>query len=246
MLEIGKAGSYQITTQQLRVRAEGETVLFIHSDCDIAIVAQTKTKIHLVNESAERISVQVEVGGNFLLTLASLNAASLTFELSANLSKKEASLKVVTASISSYSSDFKYDIEHQDSSTFSEIDSYGICLSDCVYSCQVKGTISPGCKNSEAYQNTRVLTAGAIDKVKVLPILEMSENEIRAKHACSIGRLAQEQQYYLASFGLNELQITQLIARGYLSNILQEIETVDLKQNLQEQIERKVSDLCLM
>ncbi len=246
MLEIVKAGNYRITAEQLQIRADGETVLSLQGNCDISVIANTKTKIHVVNEGAEKLRITAEVTGNLLLTLASFSAADLAFELKANLWENGARIKVVTASISAYTSAFSYYVDHHNNHTFSEIDSYGVCLSDCDYSCQLSCKINPGCKDSEAYQNTRVLTAGSIKKIKVLPILEMAENMIKAKHACSIGRLAEEQQYYLASFGLDELQVTKLIAKGYLSNILQEIETRDLKEKLQEQIEGKVNELCLM
>jgi len=246
MLSIDKAGSYQTAEKQVNVITEGEVVLYLNGDCQIDVQAERQTKLHLVNRQSGKLKVVCQISGNLVLTATHLDCGELDLYLAAELLAPEARIKTVSATISGSDSHLEYTINHCENATYSEVNNYGIGLADCGYDCVIKARIPKGSKGSEAYQNTRILTAGTVDKVKVLPILQMEENEIKAKHACSIGRLDQEQKYYLAMRGLDETAVLQLTAKGYLSNILREITDKKLSEELTELIESQVINICTM
>ena len=246
MLRIEESGYYQISTEQIEVGGTGEVVMILQNDCQVKVINNEPLKLHIINRQAQEIKLSCEVSSELTVTLAALTANDLVCSLQADLIKEQARIKVIAAILNQSQANYDYQVNHRCKATYSQVDNYSICLTDSQYVCLVKGVINKGCQQSQAYQTTRVLTSGSIAKIKVLPVLEMAENQIKAKHACSIGRLSTEQQYYLASFGLDKQQVTRLIAKGYLSNILQEISDEGLRQDLAQQIMGKVDELCLM
>ena len=62
-----------------------------------------------------------------------------------------------------------------------------------------------GCAQAQSHQTTRVLTLGKDHTAKVIPLLLIDENEVKASHALSIGQPDEEQLYYLCSRGLSKL-----------------------------------------
>lgn len=66
---------------------------------------------------------------------------------------------------------------------------------------------------------------------------------VEASHAMSIGRVDDEQLYYLMSRGLTLPQVTALISSGYLMPVADVIEKEEIRSVLREELERKLSAL---
>ncbi|MPN05848.1 hypothetical protein SDC9_153102 [bioreactor metagenome] len=62
----------------------------------------------------------------------------------------------------------------------------------------------------------------------------------------SIGQLDENQLYYLESRGLTKNDALRLIALGYLLPIAKVIDNEQLKSYLEEIINKKVQETCLM
>ena len=78
----------------------------------------------------------------------------------------------------------------------------------------------------------------------ILPELLIDENDVNASHAMSIGRVDDDQLYYLMSRGLSVKQCTSLISTGYLMPITDTLNNEVLKEKLKEEMERKLNELC--
>jgi len=50
------------------------------------------------------------------------------------------------------------------------------------------------------------------------PELEIRNNEVKASHAASVGRIDEEQLYYLCSRGMERKEARRLIIDGFLGN----------------------------
>lgn len=244
MLKINKAGFYKIDKEEVFVESEGEIILQLLTDCKINIDNKGKSVVHLINEKAESIIINCELFSELTLTLAAFSGESLSCEINAKLLDINSSINLVSAIICKNENKLLVDIEHLAKASGSTINNYGIALKDCSYDCQVIGKINKDCSDSYAYQTTGILSSGKAKKIQVLPILAMKENQIKAKHSCFIGTLALEQSYYLLSRGLNEKQISELIAKSYLRNILKEFQNEEICAQLGLQIERQVELLC--
>ena len=246
MLNINKEGFYQVSDDEVTISAGKEIILDLSGDCKITVDCEDDLKLHLLNRGARKLTIATKLKKRLVITLALLNKETLDLDTQADLIEDQANLKIISASICQNDQKLNYDINHLAAATLSEVENYGVVLADSRYDCEIKGKIIKSSIGSEAYQTTRLMTNGKIAKIRVLPILMMEEKEIKAKHACSIGRLAEEQKHYLATRGLNESQIIDLIAKGYLKNILAEIDNKEFAQILNAQIESQVESLCLM
>lgn len=71
-------------------------------------------------------------------------------------------------------------------------------------------------KGIESFLRYKVLLLGERAIVNVTPQLEIESNEVKASHAASIGRVDEEQLFYLMSRGLSRPEAIELIVKAFL------------------------------
>lgn len=76
--------------------------------------------------------------------------------------------------------------------------------------------IAKGIKDVNVFLRYRVLLLGASSRAIVEPQLEIESNEIKAGHAASIGRVDEEQVFYLMSRGMSRKKAIELIVETFL------------------------------
>ncbi|MBP1039508.1 Fe-S cluster assembly protein SufD [Vagococcus sp. BWB3-3] len=103
------------------------------------------------------------------------------------------------------------------------------------------GHIIKGAKGADAQQESRVLMLSDQARGDANPILLIDENEVTAGHAASVGRVDPEEMYYLMSRGLKKTEAERLVIRGFLGSVLTAIPVKEVRQELAEVIERKLS-----
>ncbi|WEG73121.1 Fe-S cluster assembly protein SufD [Vagococcus intermedius] len=103
------------------------------------------------------------------------------------------------------------------------------------------GHILKGAKGADAQQESRVLMLSDEARGDANPILLIDENEVTAGHAASVGRVDPEDMYYLMSRGLPKVEAERLVIRGFLGSVLTAIPVKEVRQELAEVIERKLS-----
>lgn len=84
---------------------------------------------------------------------------------------------------------------------------------------QAKGRLKIGkkVKDIDVFLRYKVLLLGGNAKATVEPELEIESNEIKAGHAASIGRVDEEQLFYLMSRGINQKEAVKLIVEAFLN-----------------------------
>ena len=106
------------------------------------------------------------------------------------------------------------------------------------------GKVVKGARRSQSHQTSRALSFEKGVQATILPELLIDENDVNASHAMSIGRVDDDQLYYLMSRGLSVKQCTSLISTGYLMPITDTLNNEVLKEKLKEEMERKLNELC--
>ncbi len=69
---------------------------------------------------------------------------------------------------------------------------------------------------TDTFLRQRVLLLGEKSRAVVVPELEIQTNEVKAGHAASIGRIDEEQLFYLMSRGLSKSEATKLLVKAFL------------------------------
>ena len=103
------------------------------------------------------------------------------------------------------------------------------------------GHIKHGGTKSIANQESRVLMLSEHSRGDANPILLIDEDDVEAGHAASVGRVDPEQLYYLMSRGISQHEAERLVIHGFLDPVVRELPIEDVKRQLRDVIELKVS-----
>lgn len=77
--------------------------------------------------------------------------------------------------------------------------------------------IDKGAELVEAFLRQSVLLIGENSMATAIPELEIESNEVKASHAAAIGRIDEEQLFYLMSRGLCRGEAVKLIIKAFLT-----------------------------
>ena len=119
---------------------------------------------------------------------------------------------------------------------------HGVILEDATLTFNGIGHIIKGAKGADAQQENRVLMLSRTARGDANPLLLIDENDVQAGHAASVGRVDEQQMYYLMSRGLSKEVAQRLVIRGFLGAVLAEIPDKVVRQQLTATIERKLID----
>lgn len=82
----------------------------------------------------------------------------------------------------------------------------------------IKGKIvvNPEAEQTESFLEERVLLLSSDATAEAVPDLEILNNEVKCSHAATVGRIDEEQIFYLNSRGIETNKAKQMIAEGFL------------------------------
>lgn len=172
-----------------------------------------------------------------------MNEGRTVLEVYSNLSEEgSASLqKTITVASANTDQNITTDVINRAPHTKGEIFNYGVVAKDGSNVFNGIGKIDIDGVHSLAEQETRVLLLDGAKRGDANPILLIEENEVSAGHAASVGRVSEEQLYYLMSRGIPREESEKLIILGFLEPVVEEIEIESIQQLLRQAIARKLN-----
>lgn len=178
---------------------------------------------------------------------ASLDFAYLDMEnkqssvhMDVNLMETGANVLLQSACIAQDTKDFHMAITHHVAYTTGTMKHYAIVKEDGTYRMEASGKIVKGAHGSESHQTTRVLTMSEQQDSRVIPLLLIDENDVKASHATTLGQPDENQLYYLQTRGLTRNQALGLLSVGYMMPISEVLDDEQIKEQLKNEIEMKV------
>ena len=100
--------------------------------------------------------------------------------------------------------------------------------------------VEPGAHRTDAYQKVRNLLLSDDAEANSMPGLEILADDVRCTHGATSGQIEPEELFYLKSRGINDLAAKQLIARGFLNEVVARLPEAELSEYLQKQIENQL------
>ncbi len=97
-------------------------------------------------------------------------------------------------------------------------------------------------EGTDSYELNRnlLLTDGA--RADSVPNLEIETGKIEgAGHASASGRFDDEQLFYLQARGITEIEARRLVVRGFLNEIIQQIDNEEIRERLSDSIEAELA-----
>jgi Fe-S cluster assembly protein SufD len=82
----------------------------------------------------------------------------------------------------------------------------------------VTGTIKvlPAAKNTEAFLEERILLISENAKAEAVPNLEIETDQVHCSHAATVGKIDEEEIFYLQTRGISANLAKKMIASGFL------------------------------
>ena len=143
---------------------------------------------------------------NYDIKLTGINS-SLTLKMLL-LGKKEDKVKI------------QVNVDHQNIETKSKIIVKGILDDNANIDFNGLVKIEKGSKGSSAWLSANLLLLSDSAKGRAVPALEILENDVKAGHATTIGKINDSELFYLMSRGLSKSKATDLIVQGFLNGFL--------------------------
>ena len=159
---------------------------------------------------------------------------------------KNARLSVNTTYLGINNKDIIFDLYNEGSDSDIDITNNIVCLDQASFSMDCIGTIIKGAKRSKCHQSTHCLTIDNPKKARVLPVLNIDENEVEASHSLAAGTIDEEVLFYMNSRGLNKKEALNLILRSYLMPSDNYYDDFTEGRAIQERAIKKVDEICSM
>jgi Fe-S cluster assembly protein SufD len=100
--------------------------------------------------------------------------------------------------------------------------------------------VAPGAIKSDGYQVNRNLILSPEARADSLPGLEIKADDVRCSHGATVGKIDEEQIFYLLSRGITRQEAEQLLVEGFFDPVLQKIRIETLQNNLKKMILNKL------
>lgn len=92
--------------------------------------------------------------------------------------------------------------------------------------------IDPNAQYTNSFLDQKILLIGDHARANAQPKLEISANEVKASHAATVGKLDEEQIFYLMSRGINKPEAVTILVKGFIQPILGKIADKKLEKEL--------------
>ena len=209
---------------------DGEFKVLIFNECDSDIS---------ITETGDIFSSNVKI--NYLL----LDQFNLKQNTKINVNANS-NLNVYTTYLGVNKKDIVFDLYNKQSDSSVDITNNIVCLDKSSFSLDCIGTIVSGAKRSKCHQKSHCLTIDNPKIARVLPVLNIDENDVEASHSLSSGTIDEEIIFYMNTRGLNKKQALNLILKSYLMPNDNYYDEFEMGKVIQEKAINKVDKLCLM
>lgn len=179
--------------------------------------------------------------GSSLYNIAEVNDSLTDSKMNIYLNDKYAVAEAKTVAITSNEQEarFRQLIEHNAPETEGYIENYGVSNNQSILVFEGIGSIKKNMKRSVARQSNKGIVLGANSRLDANPLLLIDEFDVIASHGAAIGKMDEEQLYYLMSRGLTLNNAQRLIISGFLSPVLKKLSTNELKEDFILTVETK-------
>jgi len=105
-----------------------------------------------------------------------------------------------------------------------------------------KGTIDfkKGCKKATGNENEACMLLSDTARSLALPMLLCSEEEVEGNHSSSAGKIGEKELFYIMSRGFELKEAMKLMVRARFNEILERIENEELKNQIIDEIEKRL------
>lgn len=213
---------------------------------NVVVSDNANFKIFVINRSnidtCFSMNIELEQDAYCQMGFLDLENAAFHWKQNVNLNKQGANFQILSGQLCmpNVKKVNAMEVLHKEGHTVGEMRNFAVLSNNGKYEMVANGNIEKGCAEAQSHQATRVLTLGQGHTAKVIPLLLIDENDVKASHALTIGQPDEEQLYYLQSRGLSTSQAMGLLSVGYFLPVINLIDDEKLHEQVREEMESKV------
>jgi len=121
--------------------------------------------------------------------------------------------------------------DHKVANTFCRVVIKGVASNGARVGIDGMVKIEKGAESSDSFLEMRMLLLDKKSSAIVEPKLEIENNNVKASHAASVGKIDEEEIFYLKSRGVSPEEAKKLIVGGFLREIKEKIEANNIDNN---------------
>tara|TARA_B100000959_G_C14878385_1_gene581435 strand:+ start:18 stop:1076 length:1059 start_codon:yes stop_codon:yes gene_type:complete len=106
-----------------------------------------------------------------------------------------------------------------------------------------KAIIQKDSSNSEAYQKNNNLMLSPTSIIHSNPQLEIYNNDVQCTHGSTTGQLDEDAIFYMRSRGITETQAKRILISGFLNDVINQIELIDIKKYFLKKLDAYLEDV---
>ena len=113
--------------------------------------------------------------------------------------------------------------DHIQPASISDLFIKSVLFNESIFNYKGLIKIQKNAQGSNAYQKNQNILMSEHSKAGSRPYLEILANDVRCTHGATIGKIDNQQLYYLESRGLTQKQATQLLLSGFFREVTERI-----------------------
>ena len=106
-----------------------------------------------------------------------------------------------------------------------------------------KITVAQDAQKTEAYQENHSIILSDAAKVDTKPQLEIYADDVKCSHGATVGRLDEDEQFYMRSRGIPEDEAKVLQMLSFLSPVLDNVDDPDIREEISAAVDSAVRNL---
>jgi len=99
--------------------------------------------------------------------------------------------------------------------------------------------VDPQAMQTDGFQTNRNLVLSAGAEVSALPGLEILADDVRCSHGATIGKLDEDELFYLQTRGIPRVEAAPLIIEGFFGEITAQVPIAELQSEITEIIKAR-------
>ncbi len=100
--------------------------------------------------------------------------------------------------------------------------------------------VAPGAQKTDGYQANRNLTLSSQARADSIPGLEIMADDVRCTHGATVGKIDEEQLFYLLSRGVSRKEAIRIIVEGFFEPIMERVPYGGVRQRFRAAIKQKI------
>lgn len=133
-------------------------------------------------------------------------------------------------------------ITHKANDTISQINNIGVSFDNADILFNTTGEVLNGYKRCDARQLSKGIIVGEKSKITSRPILLIDEFDVLAYHGATIGKMSDDELFYLMSRGLSKKESFLLILNGLIEPFIEHITDELIKKDIENNISNLIGE----